>query len=145
MIQWGDETGLSNQADYGRSFAPEGQTPVIRRTARRDTTSMISSITNRGQARFMIDEDALNADLFLAFLKRLIEAAERKVFLPAYAPEHNPDEFLDDDVKQATVRRPAAKGKDAPKASMRSYMGGLQRQPNKVRSFFNTSRTCYAA
>ncbi len=80
-IHWGDETGLSNQANYGRSFAPKGQTPVIRRTAKRHTTSMISSITNRGTARFMIYEGALNADLFLTFLKRLIKAADRKVFL----------------------------------------------------------------
>ena len=32
-IQWADETGLSNQANYGRSFAPRGQTPIIRRPA----------------------------------------------------------------------------------------------------------------
>src|SRR5215208_7964492 len=27
-IQWADETGLSNQANYGRSFVPRGETPV---------------------------------------------------------------------------------------------------------------------
>ena len=54
---------------------------MIQRTAKRHTTSMISSITNRGAARFMIYEGALNADLFLAFLKRLIKAADHKVFL----------------------------------------------------------------
>ena len=173
-IHWGDETGLSNQANYGRSFAPKGQTPVIQRTARRHTTSMISSITNRGTARFMIYEGALNADLFLAFLKRLIKAAKQKVFLivdnlrvhkahkvtawvekhkdrvelfflPAYAPEHNPDEFLNNDVKQTIARRPAAKSKDALQTSLRSYMRGLQRQPNKVQSFFRTPSTRYAA
>ena len=173
-IHWGDETGLSNQANYGRSFAPKGQTPVIRRTAKRHTTSMISSITNRGTARFMIYEGALNADLFLTFLKRLIKAADRKVFLivdnlrvhkahkvtawvdkhkdrielfflPAYAPEHNPDEFLNNDVKQSMARRPAAKSKDALKTSLRSYMRGLQRQSYKVQSFFNTPSTRYAA
>ena len=181
-IHWGDETGLSNQANYGRSFAPKGQTPErgtavafrIQRTAKRHTTSMISSITNRGQARFMIYEGALNADLFLAFLKRLIKTADRKIFLivdnlrvhkahkvtawverhkdrielfflPAYAPEHNPDEFLNNDVKQTIGRRPAAKSKDALQASLRAYMRGLQRQPNKVQSFFRTPSTCYAA
>ena len=45
-IQWADETGLSNQANYGRSFAPRGQTPIIRRPARRFSQSMISSLTN---------------------------------------------------------------------------------------------------
>src|SRR3954465_14731997 len=29
-IQWADETGLSSRANYGRSFAPRGHTPVIR-------------------------------------------------------------------------------------------------------------------
>src|ERR1041385_2836526 len=28
-IQWADGTGLSNQANYGRSFAPKGHTPGI--------------------------------------------------------------------------------------------------------------------
>ena len=27
-------------------------------------------------------------------------------YLPPYAPEHNPDEFLNNDVKQAMARRP---------------------------------------
>jgi transposase len=31
-IQWADETGLSNQANYGRSFAPKGKTPIIPRS-----------------------------------------------------------------------------------------------------------------
>ena len=57
-IHWGDETGISNQANYGRSFAPKGQTPVVGRTARRHTTSMISTVTNRGTLRFMLYEGA---------------------------------------------------------------------------------------
>src|SRR3954447_5606365 len=55
-IQWADETGLSSRANYGRSFAPRGHTPVIRRPAKRFSQSMISSLTNRGKLRFMIYE-----------------------------------------------------------------------------------------
>jgi transposase len=80
-IHWGDETGISNQAAYGRSFAPKGRTPVIRRTARRHTTSMISTVTNRGTLRFMLYEGALNAALFLSFLQRLVRSTRSKVFL----------------------------------------------------------------
>src|SRR3954451_19409385 len=43
-IHWADETGLSNQANYGRSFALRGQNPVIRRPASRFSQSMISSL-----------------------------------------------------------------------------------------------------
>src|SRR5689334_3782245 len=46
-IHWADETGLSSRANYGRSFAPEGQTPVIQRPGRRFSQSMISSLTNQ--------------------------------------------------------------------------------------------------
>src|SRR3954463_3343917 len=65
-IHWGDECGVSNQANYGRSFAPRGQTPVIPRPAARFTYSMISTLTNLGTLRFMIFEGALTAVIFLS-------------------------------------------------------------------------------
>src|SRR5690242_20639397 len=74
-IQWADETGLSSRANYGRSFAPRGHTPVIRRPGKRFSYSMISSLTNRGKLRFMIYEGALKAPIFLNFLQRLIREA----------------------------------------------------------------------
>jgi hypothetical protein len=80
-IHWGDETGLSNQANYGRSFAAKGQTPVIPRPAKRFSCSVISTLTNRGTLRFMIYDGALNAALFLTFLRRLVKDARRKIFL----------------------------------------------------------------
>src|SRR5215208_5212669 len=80
-IQWADETGLSNQANYGRSFAAKGRTPIIRRPARRVSQSMISSLTNRGKLRFMIYEGALNTAIFLSFLRRLVREAACKLFV----------------------------------------------------------------
>src|SRR3954462_11873137 len=78
-IQWADETGLSSRANYGRSFVPRGQTPVIRRPAKRFSQSMISSLTNRGKLRFMIYEGALKAPIFLNCRRRLTRGARRKV------------------------------------------------------------------
>lgn len=60
-IHWADETGISNQANHGRGFAPEGEPPVPPRPAKRFTQSMISSVTNQGKLRFMIYDGALNA------------------------------------------------------------------------------------
>ena len=139
-IHWADETGLSNQANYGRSFAPRGKTPVLPRPAARVSQSMISSLTNRGTLRFMVYDGALTAATFLVFLRRLVAGAGRKLFvivdnlrahrarrvaawvkanaerielfyLPPYAPEHNPDEFLHNDVKQAMARRQVPRDK----------------------------------
>ena len=174
VIHWGDETGISNQAVYGRSFAAKGQTPVLRRPAKRQTLSMISAVTNRGTLRFMLYEGALNAALFLAFLQRLVRSARSKVFLivdnlkvhkaekvqawvaqhrdkielfflPAYAPEHNPDEFLPSELKRRLGRRPAVKDKAGLERRLRGYLRRLQRQPDRVRAFFQAPTTRYAA
>lgn len=174
-IHWADETGLSNQANYGRSFAPKGKTPVLPRPAARVSQSMISSLTNRGTLRFMVYDGALTAATFLVFLRRLVQgAAGRKLFvivdnlrvhrarqvtawvqahagrievfyLPPYAPEHNPDEFLHNDIKQAMARRQVPRDKAALKAGLTSYMRSLQRRPAKVRAFFQAPSVRYAA
>lgn len=173
-IHWGDETGVSNQANYGRSFAPEGRTPVIPRPATRFAYSMISTVTNLGTLRFMIDEGALNALIFLNFLRRLIKDAPRKVFLivdnlrvhrakavaawlevnrerievfylPPYAPDHNPDEFMHNDLKQGLARRRTPKDRAALKSGLQSHMRSLQRRPSKVRAFFQAPTVRYAA
>ncbi len=173
-IHWADETGISNQANYGCGFAPQGGTPVIPRPAARFTQSMISSLTNQGKLRFMVYDGALNTAIFLKFLRRLVKDADRKLFvivdnlrvhkakvvtawvaentdrielfyLPPYAPERNPDEYLNNDVKQALGRRSTPMDKVAMKAGLRSHMQGLQRRPTKVQSFFQAPDVRYAA
>src|SRR4051794_798504 len=81
VIYWGDKTGLSNRDQVGRSWAPKGKTPVVARTAKRVTRSMIAAVSNRGLVRFMLYEGALNADRFIDFLRRLVRDAGRKVIL----------------------------------------------------------------
>jgi transposase len=173
-IHWGDETGVSNQANYGRSFAPEGQTPVIPRPARRFAYSMISTVTNLGTLRFMIYEGALNVLIFLSFLRRLVKDAGRKVFLivdnlpvhrakavaawleankeqievfylPPYSPDHNPDEFMHNDLKQGLAKRRNPKDRAGLKAGLLSHMRSLQKRPAKVRTFFQAPTVRYAA
>jgi transposase len=173
-IHWGDEAGISNQAVYGRSFAPKGETPVLRRPATRRTLSMISAVTDRGTLRFMLHEGALNTALFLTFPQRLARSTKSKVFLvvddlkvhkagkvqawvaahrerielvflPAYAPEHNPDEFLHSDLTRRLGRRPAAKDRAGLESRLRGYLRRRQRQPERVRAFFQAPTTRYAA
>src|SRR5919199_2303221 len=54
VIYWGDETGVSNQDQIGRSYAPKGRTPVVARTAKRIARSMIAAVGDRGLVRFML-------------------------------------------------------------------------------------------
>jgi transposase len=174
VIYWGDETGISNQDQTGRSYAPKGETPVVRRTAKRVTRSVIAAVSNRGLMRFMLYEGALNVERFLAFLRRLTKDAGRKVFLivdnlkvhharkvkawvashvheielfflPAYAPDHNPDEYLNNDLKQALRQQPQPGSKDELVERTRSVLRAIQRSPERVRAYFKPGPVRYAA
>jgi hypothetical protein len=52
-MHWGDETGLRSDDVRGRSYAPQGQTPVVRVNNKRHGLSIISAVTNRGTMRWM--------------------------------------------------------------------------------------------
>ena len=80
-IQWADETGLNSEDARGRGYAPKGQTPTVYGPTKRFSISMISSLTNKGQLRFMTYEGGMNAKLFIKFLRRLIKDSSRKIFL----------------------------------------------------------------
>ena len=118
----------------------------------------MSAVTNRGSARWMVYKGALNADLLIRFMERLVRQMRgRKVYLildnlrvhhsapakawlethreqiavyhlPSYSPELNPDERLN--------------------RSLKSKLGQLRschRQPELIRSFFTATVTRYAA
>lgn len=173
-ILWGDETGLSNQDHAGRGYAPKGETPVVRGLAQRATTSMISAVSNRGSLRFMIYKGGLNTALFLKFLKRLVAKNPRKVFLivdrlrvhkarlvldwlatkterielfylPAYSPELNPDEYLNNTLKAQMRPLPRLASVSQLQAQLGSLMKSNQKNPALISSLFQHPEVRYAA
>jgi transposase len=81
-IHWGDETALVNTDVRGRSYAPAGQTPVAYAVGgTRQKLSMLATVTNQGKARWMIIDEAFNADRLIEFLEALVKDAAKKVFL----------------------------------------------------------------
>src|SRR6266436_2211204 len=80
-VHWGDESGLRSDDVRGRGYAPKGETPVIRVNNKRHSLSVISSVTNKGQMRWKIFDGALNANILIDFLRRLIKGATKTVFL----------------------------------------------------------------
>jgi len=173
-IHWGDEMGLRSDHQSGTSYGRRGQTPVIPGTGQRFRLNMISTVTNRGTLRFMVFRDGFNAGVFIKFLGRLLRTVEGKIFLiidrhpahkaqkaqrwlaahedrirmfylPSYSPELNPDEFLNNDVKNNGLgrRRPSNQGEM--KEDISSYLRSTQRRPEVVRSYFRAKTVSYAA
>ncbi len=173
-IHWGDESGLRSDDVRGRSYAPVGQTPVVRVNAKRQGLSVISTVTNKGQMRWKIFDGALNSDILIDFLRRLIKGAGRKLFLildnlrvhhskpvkawladhkdeievfylPSYSPELNPDEMANADLKQAVTKLAPARTKlQLVKATAR-HLRSVQRQPQRIMKYFEHEPIRYAA
>ena len=96
--------------------------------------NMLSAISCQGKLRFVLYKDNMNADKQIDFMARLVRDSSRKVFLildnlrvhhakkvtnwlterkdkievfflPPYAPEYNPDELLNSDLKRGVGKR----------------------------------------
>jgi transposase len=174
VIFWGDESGLRSDDVRGRSYAPRGETPVVRPNHRRANVGLVSAVTNRGEVRWMVLDGAIKAPTLIRFLERLVRDAGRKVFLildrlqvhrarlvrdwlagredqievfhlPAYSPELNPDEGVNGDVKQAVTAKPLARSKPQLKQTVVSHMRSLSKRPGRVRAFFRHPQFRYAA
>jgi transposase len=136
--------------------------------------SFLSTVTNQGKVRFMVLEGPLSAQILIRFLRRLIRDTNRRVFVildnlnvhkaatvrawveahcdaielfyvPPYAPELNPDEYLNGDLKLGVANRAPARTKPELSTVARSHFRMFQRRPARVRRFFEHPRVSYAA
>ena len=173
-IHWGDETGIRNTSQYGRSYAPIGKTPTKTTMAKRISLNMISTVTNQGKVRFMTYNGTMNAQRFIVFLKRLIKGANKKIYLildnlrvhhskltkqwvekntdkieifylPSYSPEINPDEYLNNDLKSGIGLKQSPRNEKQMKSNVKSHMIFLQKNPKRVAKFFHHKSIKYAA
>jgi len=173
-VHWGDETALVNTDVRGRSYAPKGQTPVTSAPGTRQKLSMISTVTNQGKVRWMIIDGNFDAEKLIEFLEALIKDAVKKIFLvldnlrahhsklvkawleerkdrieifylPSYAPELNPDERLNADMKHAITSKVAVRTKAKLKTAAQNHMALIGRSPERVRAYFRDPRVKYAA
>ena len=82
-IYWGDQTGVNNQPNAPRGYAPKGETPTVSQRSKRFGFSVMSAVTNRGSARWMVYQWALNSTLLIKFMTRLLkQGGGRKVVHP---------------------------------------------------------------
>ena len=80
-IYFEDEVGMRSDHQAGKSYAPKGETPVIKKTGQRFSLNMVSAISNKGHVEFMILDGTFNGGVFLEFLAQLIKYKQQKIFL----------------------------------------------------------------
>lgn len=167
-----DESGFRADAVHGKTWGVRGQTPVVERPGQRQSISAASAVSSRGGFWFCTYAGALNAELFVVLLRKMMRHRKRPVhlvldglpahkkacvreylestkgkltlhFLPGYAPDLNPDELVWSHVKRTGVaRRPLQKGERL-EQKIAQQLAEIQSRPDLVRSFFDAPSVAY--
>lgn len=172
-IYFSDETGMRSDHQAGRSYAPKGQTPQIKKTGKRFSLNMISAISNRGHLEFMVLDGRFNTEVFIMFLKQMTKNKKKKIFLivdghpshktkklnawletvtdkievfflPPYSPELNPQEYLNQDVKTNIIGKKRAINKEQMRGNVEGFMHKRKSDKKQVRKYFHEKHVRYA-
>lgn len=174
VIFWADETGAAADHQPARGYAPRGEEARLDVPDPHVRASQISAITNEGDVRFMTYTTTMNATLFITFLERLVRGSEGKVFLivdrlrahltpavdqwvaahhdrleifplPRYAPERNPDEYLNHDLKENIHATGLPDTQEEERSRLQDFMQTLLHLPERVMSYFRHPAVAYAS
>lgn len=164
-IYFADEAGLRSDYRAGTTWAPAGQTPIVKATGARHSLNMVSAVSAQGRLRFSTYTGSFTAERFIEFCKKLLHDTDGPVYLvvdghpthkakkvkefvaetqgrlklfilPAYSPQLNPDEWVWKAVKHDRVGRTSVRSAEEFKAKIVSALRRLQNMPNLVRAFF---------
>lgn len=173
-ILWVDEVGVDADHHPGRGYCREGERAMMEVPGPHIRVNQITAISNEGTVRFMTYKGSLDATVFLVFLTKLIEEASRKIFLiadrlqahktpevlawveghqarievfylPAYCPERNPVEYLNNDMKGEVNKAGLPEHRGALRARILTFMNDLAGVPSHVVSYFLHPEVQYAA
>lgn len=173
-IYWCDETGVAADEYPGTGYAPEGQPATKEVPNGHIRVNLISAIGSAGAVYFMTYKETMDAALFIAFLEGLLQVTTRKVFLiadqlrahkakeveawvaehagrielfdlPRYAPERNPVEYLNGDLKGQVNAKGLPDTKDRLESNIHGFMFRLMQLPQHVIAYFRHPQVRYAA
>jgi transposase len=166
LLVFEDESGFYLLPGVVRSYAPEGQTPVLREKQTRDHLSVMGGMTPTGKVYTLARQESLNGMHSIEFLlhlgrvaaKRLlviwdgspihrraevqefVSSTDGKVWveaLPGYAPDLNPwDEGGWHHLKDAEMRNLVCRDLEELHQEFHLAVGRLRQKPHLVRSFF---------
>jgi transposase len=160
-----DESGFYPLPSVVRTYAPGGQTPVLREWWTRDHLSAISAISPEGQLYCHCQEPAINSVDVVAFLEHLLREVPGRLLilwdgapihrshlikeflatgaaprlhverLPAYAPELNPGEGLWGHLKGVELRNMCCFNLNHLRQELRAAVKRVRRKPRVIKGF----------
>jgi transposase len=171
-VYFWDESGFRADAVHGKTWGRKGQTPVVERPGQRQSISAASAVNARGAFWYCTYEGGLNAELFVALLRKMMRHRSKPVhlvvdglpahktalvktyvastdgmltlhFLPGYAPELNPDELVWSHMKRTGAARAPLRRGEKLRDKVAAQLAAIKRTPQLVRSFFQAPTVAY--
>lgn len=167
-----DEAGVRSDQVLGRPWGLRGQTPEVPPSGRRQSVSALSSVNARGEFWWETYTERLNAPRFVELLSHFMRGRKSPVFLvldghpahvakvvaryvqrlrgrlelhflPGYAPELNPDEFVWTHLKRQGPSKIPLRKDESLRRRVESALRAIKSRPALVRSFFHAPSVAY--
>lgn len=167
-----DEAGVRSDSALGRTWAPKGRTPVVATSGQRQSINAISAVAPRGAFWYEVYGGRLNGSRFVDLLGNFMTRRRRPVmmildrhpahiakvvadfvqsqegrlelhFLPGYAPDLNPDEFVWKHLKtHGLSKRPLVRNESL-RTRVLADLQSIKENGMLVRSFFRAPSVAY--
>ena len=173
MIFFLDEAGFQSDPPLGRTYGLKGHPPVLKTSGQRQSLNVISAVNARGAFWAATYTGKLDAEAFVMFLQNFLRGRPGKVFLvvdghpahkanavktyvhslrgrlelhflPPYAPDLNPDEFVWSYMKQNGVSKKPLKQNESLRKRVEEDLIAIHQDRKLVRSFFCADSVAYA-
>jgi len=167
-----DEAGVRSDAALQRTWGAKGETPTVATSGQRQRVNAISAVNALGAFWYDVYTGTFNAARFIEKLKAFMRYRRRPVFLvldghpahrakivaayvqslkgrlelhflPGYAPDLNPDEFVWNHLRQNGVTKKPLKQNEKLKARVEQDLALIKSNPRLVRSFFRAKSVAY--
>ena len=167
-----DEVGVRSDDPLGRTWGAKGETPVVATSGQRQAVNAISAVNARGAFWYSVYSGRLNAGRFVEFLrafmrnrrgpiflvvdchpshkanlvKKYVQRLKGRLelhFLPPYAPDLNPDEFVWTHIKRHGLAKKPLRQNESLQARVEHDLATIAANPVLVRSFFLAASVAY--
>jgi len=167
-----DEAGFISDESLGRTWGKRGKTPVVKISGQRQKINAVSMVCPLGKFWFSTYTGRFNSALFISHLKMFLRSRRKPIilildchpvhkskavsefvqelkgkltieFLPPYAPDLNPDEFVWKAAKDRVRKAPLAKNQSLD-AFVTETLNQIKKDTRIQKSFFMAKSVRYS-
>lgn len=167
-----DEAGFQSDPPLGRTYGLKGHPPVVASSGQRQSINVISAVQASGGFWAATYPGKLDAETFVVFLRNFMKGRRDKVFLvvdghpshkanlvkayiaemagrlelhflPPYAPDLNPDEFVWNHMKSNGVSKRPLKQNESLRKRVEQDLIAIANNKVLVASFFSAASVAY--